>query len=729
MKLILKVVFSLQLIIMSMQGILLFRGEALYELLVDDVVIIEVNFNHDIQQFNHFLEILAQHEIEVSLILTETGEEIDIFTTDLTLNGRVNLLDGRFPEAGSEAFISNLLLDDRNQVGVFHPIVPDSRMRIQPIDSPDHLMQSGMYHLHTSDRDLVYEIVDARLNELNFIRVLPPEPPQAIFVLHSIAMRVNSPHQMFETFVLIGLVLACVLMSLLQFNVNKIKYAVVLKLHGMSEWRIIKKIISELWFVFAQSTIVAYLFMMGYGYLLGYTRILGRVTFAFVTFALIFIIFYTLVSILFMHVSLKKANKQMVIIKGQKNQEYLQIANLFVKGFFVIFFLITINVTSGLMAYNRQRIEALPVWEKFSDFHQLRLSSIGQFGNDELEYEFMQKAMYLYDYLSANHGAFVADFSNFLYFEEDDVFLDMDGNVQRFSPWGNRVTVSPNYFDFNPIRTRTGGNVSDDLIDDGKTMNLLVPDHLIHDEAEIYEAYLDYFYWSKIEITNMINRDLDFPTLDIERDDLSLNIIFYESGQAFFSMTPQLSSEMNSIVIDPMVVVYTSTTHHYSFLGAWFTTSFYFNSVSDDLVAEMRAIADEFDLRDAVRGVYSLHETIHGIVVMVTESIYRLTVLMVMILLSHIVVTYHLVANYFEQKKYILFVKKTLGYSSINRNLNFLLILLTLSVCVILLVSFLISWYLLVVGVALLLFDLVVILLFERQLMKKSFAEIMKGER
>jgi putative ABC transport system permease protein len=227
----------------------------------------------------------------------------------------------------------------------------------------------------------------------------------------------------------------------------------------------------------------------------------------------------------------------------------------------------------------------------------------------------------------------------------------------------------------------------------------------------------------------MINRDLDFPLLDVGKADLRLNIIFYESGQTFFSMTPQLSSEMGGVVIDPLVVVYTTATHHYSFLGAWFTTSFYFKSVSDNVMGEITSIADEFYLRDSVRGVSSLNEAIHGIVAMVTESIYRLTILMVIILLSNIVVTYNLVSNYFEQKKYTLFVKKTLGYSSINRNLNFLLILLTLNACVTLLLSFLISWHLLVIGIALLFFDLVVILLFERQLMKKSFNEIMKGER
>ena len=711
-----------------MQGILLFRGEALYELLIDDAVIIEVNFNNDIQQFNYFLETLIQHKVEVSLILTETGEEIDIFTTDLTLNGRVNLIDGQFPEAGSKAFISNFRFDESNQVGVFRPIVPDSRMTIQPIDSPDNLMRSGMYHLHTGDRELVYDIVGGLLDEFYFIRTLPPEPPQAIFVLQSIAMRVNSPHQMFEIFVLIGLILTCVLISLLQFNINKIKYSVVLKLHGMSEWRIIKKNINELWFIFAQSIIVAYLFIMGYAYLLDYTMILGRITFAFMIFALICVIFYTFISIFFMRFSLKKANKQMVIIKGQKNQKYLLFANIFVKGLFMIFFLITINVTIGLMAYNRQRIEALPIWENFSNFHQLRLSSIGQFGNDKLEYEFMNRALYFYDYLSENHGAFVADFSNFLFFEENEVFLDIYGNVQEFSPWSNRAKVSPNYFNFNPIRTRVGGNVSDYLIHDEKTMNLLVPDYLIDYKVEIYEAYLDYFYWSKVEITNMINRYLDFLPLDIEVTDLSLNIIFYESGQSFFSMTPRLNSEKGGVVIDPVVVVYTSTTHHYSFLGAWFTTSFYFQSVSDHVFDDITSIADAFYLRDSVRGIYSLYETIHGIVAMITESIYRLMILTVVILLSNITITYNLVSNYFEQKKYTLFVKKTLGYSGINRNLNFLFILFTLSTCITFLLSYLISWHLLYIGIALLLFDLMIFLLFERKLMKKSLNEIVKGE-
>jgi len=107
----------------------------------------------------------------------------------------------------------------------------------------------------------------------------------------------------------------------------------------------------------------------------------------------------------------------------------------------------------------------------------------------------------------------------------------------------------------------------------------------------------------------------------------------------------------------------------------------------------------------------------------------RLIGLLVLLVTANISVAYNLIANYFERHKFEIFLKSSFGWNIFKQNKWFLIIYLAYSLPLIALLSYILGGYIFFIGIAILTLDIVTMLLFQRRLLKKSFAEIMKGER
>ena len=190
--------------------------------------------------------------------------------------------------------------------------------------------------------------------------------------------------------------------------------------------------------------------------------------------------------------------------------------------------------------------------------------------------EVAQRSQALLALLEEHAGAFVVDAYN---------YMDADGSgtpvyalnhltyPPELDPYGYSLQVSRNYFQHNPIETVDGTPAEEELILEENTRNLLVPLQYRDQEATIRQAYLEDFYFRKVQAENDYNEMAGSPdSLTLEPEDLTIHIIYVKDGQRYFTFRADCARETGSWVTDPIVAVYTGNIHcnyAHSFLTQW----------------------------------------------------------------------------------------------------------------------------------------------------------------
>ena len=295
-------------------------------------------------------------------------------------------------------------------------------------------------------------------------------------------------------------------------------------------------------------------------------------------------------------------------------------------------------------------------------------------------------------------------------------------------PFGNRVDITLNYLELNPIQTVSGEPVEELVIWDQSVLNILVPVALSVYEDEIVRGYLEHFYNQ-----NALFRDLGYSRQMIsallpEGEGLTLNVIYVESEQYYFTFDPHVRPETGNRVKDPIAVIFTGS-YHDSKMMSTISMGLYF--VTDDLqpFSVIAPILTEYELNYHIRFVYSTFEHNGEVIANVAGDLTRILLLMGGLLLTNVIVSYNLIANYFWRHKHVLFTKKLFGYNLFKRHQWFILSFLGYLIPLIVVVSLLYGLNVLLIGILTLVAELITMLIFEHRLMKKSIAEIMKGER
>jgi len=257
-------------------------------------------------------------------------------------------------------------------------------------------------------------------------------------------------------------------------------------------------------------------------------------------------------------------------------------------------------------------------------------------------------------------------------------------------------------------------------------LNILVPVHLSIYEDDIMRGYLEHFYNQSLLFWDLgYSREM-ISELIPEGEGLSINIIYVESEQYYFTFNPHVRQEAGNLVKDPIAVIFTGS-YYYSKTMSTMTMALYF--VTDDLqpFSVIEPALTEYELNYHIRFVYSTFEHNGEVIANVASDLARSLLLMGGLLLTNVIVSYNLIANYFWRHKYVLFTKMLFGFSVVKRHQWFMLSFLGYLIPITFLTSWVFGIHLLIIGGLSLAAELVMMLVFERKLMKKSFAEIMKG--
>ena len=727
MKKILTILFFIQMCVISFYSLFFLQSDAEHQLLRGYHAFFELNFNENIEDFHFFLDLLERKELHAVRMVYPQSTTMIAYTTDVTLNGQIILQSGRFPEMGTNEFISNVDTGEISQVGIFNDIAPGYHLMISSLTNPQNFALDGIYQIGTSDF-LVVEQLMAELTErvffVDFWRLAYDEVP----LLHRFAFSFTSYFQIFEFIIIFIVFFLCLVFSSMQYAINQLRSASIFKIHGYSKGRMSKLITFSIIKRFIFAATISYAIAVIYSFYMGYIAFLSDMTIYFILFATFFILCYCFIVNVTMYVYLKVLN-QIQFVKGKKSHVGSQVFNHGLKILFTVLFLSMFYYSVNGFINLNQRLEHMTYWDKAHHTYLMSVSSVGQIHDKEIEMELIKGQSLLYDYLSDNHNGFIMDSSNIWFLDRDMLpYENMAGRDMRTSPSGYRINISPNFLSINPIHAVNGIDIQKQIIWEHHVLNILVPERLSPYEDEILRQYLTNFYFQQVLIENGYNRAFGLPLNETMITDLSVNIIYVLDDQYYFSFNPHLRPETSNRILDPIAVIYTGNVHQ-SHLVAWFTSSLFFQTSAINAYDEIFPALIKYGLTSAILSVNPIYDQNVRIVQDVRGKLNRLLIFMVISLFAGVAITYNLIANYFQAHKYKLTIKRHFGYHPIKRNQKFIVCFLGYSIPLVILMSFILGLNVMLIGIIFLFFDVSIALIFEHQLMRKSFAQIMKGER
>ncbi len=197
--------------------------------------------------------------------------------------------------------------------------------------------------------------------------------------------------------------------------------------------------------------------------------------------------------------------------------------------------------------------------------------------DDDVKYlEIAGRSQKLVALLEEKAGAFVMDAYNYQVMDEQGTPLytmNSHSYPVEFAPTGQTVRVSRNYFLYNPIETADGTDLAERIVEDDKTLNLLVPEKYRDWEEKIEAAYRERFYFEKVIAENEYNEMAGVPDrLELTKEELNIHIIYVKDEQRYFTYRSDCSPNTDHYITDPVVQIYTGNIHcnyAHSILTQW----------------------------------------------------------------------------------------------------------------------------------------------------------------
>ena len=224
-------------------------------------------------------------------------------------------------------------------------------------------------------------------------------------------------------------------------------------------------------------------------------------------------------------------------------------------------------------------------WEEYQHIYKTSVQYTGENESTAKYLEIAERSANLFPLLEENVNAFVMDAYNYQVMDDEGTLLyTMNGMdyPQEIDPNGQCIRVSKNYFLYNPIKTEDGSELSELIVYDDLTLNILVPVQYRDMEEQILEAYRERFYFEKVKAANDYNNMAGIDdVLDISQEDLTVNIIYVQDGQKYFTFRSDCAVLTDNWIEDPVVMIYTANIHcnyAHSFMSQWL----YFYSDKDN---------------------------------------------------------------------------------------------------------------------------------------------------
>lgn len=708
------ILFTFQLLILSIIGIDLFENKKLNDILYKNTTSVLLSFDSPrtySKEFGKYLSDLGRNnQISISKYVFKSKNELIIYTSDTTLNNKIKLIKGVFPE--NNQFISNTYSDDLQQSGLFTKIDPELKINIKNMDMTNNISGEGIYYISTINQDLLNNIIADLNDNVASTKIVD-------------TTKIISTNISQEEIICILLLLLCLLMTITQYSIYKLKKVIILRINGFSIVKILSNIGKKFIYILMLASIIGYIILAIYYIYLNSFNYFFELSFYYLLISILFSSLYIFTFMILMLLNLKIAHK-INAIKGKKNYYVISFMQYGLKLIFILALLISLHQVFIKASIINKQIENYTQWNKTQNLYTIAVTYNGE-DDAKKHVETSNKIEKFYEKIIKEKNGFIVSSDN--YSKVDNTYLyelNCEDVSPEVSPNGKRITVNENYFKYNDIES-VNSSVLNQIDYNDNVINILVPEKLKNYEQDIKANYKKYFYFQKVEVENIYNKKLNLQKNTTLESDLKVNIIYVKNNQYYFSYNSTIEFENNNLIKDPIVVIYTGNIDNSSCLS-YMTNSFYFYSNAEDPFNEIKPIILECDLESSIQKVISVYDKYGNEIQKIGKECNKLVIVIIILFISNFISIYNLMISYYEKNKYKLYIKKLFGYNFLRLNRTFILMLILIDIIPVIVISMFYGFRILLAGITLIFLELLSIIIMDKLLSIKSFNSIIKGE-
>lgn len=680
----------------------------------------------------HFQNLQEQFGVYLlQVIWRNLGHNIAIYTTDTSLDNKVTLSCGVFPKRLADGFLSNMQTLDAQQSGKFHYFTTQDReVLIYPIEMlAQQAGLEGIFYLNTTDSVLISEIITYLEASLRgSVSVLGIYGTMNYISLFAWTAATNLPWIM-----LLGVLCILFIFITTRYILSQSKRSSLMIVEGYSKIRVILNYLLEISPLFLLSLM-----------LLTALIVIHHVVYSNIYFLWIFIVanllYHILVFILFFFAAWFLISFQIIVnrpvktIAGNKPSFALTSMQFFVKHIILIMIIVASLQLQTHATELSELQQANASWQQSKNVYTTVIRKVADYGNLSDVRPFEMRARQLFSDLSEEVYLFLIDASNFQVMRDGRYLWEWNSTDEVKSIYslnGRTIIINENYLIRHPVTTVDGSLAREHLIFDPYVQNILIPVSLSSYKSDIYETFLNSFYFKSVDVSNLYNEELGNSVDDTPIEQFFINIIFVEDGIQYFTYNMSLATTTHNVIADPIVVVDTLNLDA-SYYSAWFTSSAFFESFDTNPLEKLRPHIVRNNLGASFSSVDSVFQLQANSIQNTEKSIRILLVVGVALLIAFTFSIYAFMIGYYEQHKYAIYVKRIFGYSYIRCNWHALVFIrcnwhvLALGIILTLLVlwPFPLTWS--IIGVAVVI-DVLLTIVFNNVIGAKSFSEIIKG--
>ncbi|MGO4274103.1 hypothetical protein AB4Z22_30440, partial [Paenibacillus sp. TAF58] len=205
---------------------------------------------------------------------------------------------------------------------------------------------------------------------------------------------------------------------------------------------------------------------------------------------------------------IEKYNNNFEGIKGRLPFKKLQwISTILKLVVYIILFSVVSSSVSNL--YNLQNdIKKVDFWNKTKNIFRIQVGPLSDASikNLKLNRELNNKLFKFYKKIEEENEAFLMVSQNFQIVSQNNgvpVYLynlNTTKEDELYAAKGRSVVINKNYLKINPIYGINERNISDEILINPDTLNILVPEKFKYLESKIIKSYKEWFYFYKVRV-------------------------------------------------------------------------------------------------------------------------------------------------------------------------------------------------------------------------------------
>lgn len=649
-------------------------------------------------------------------------ETLNIYSTNIEDDSTVHLKSGKFPN-GTQYISNTTEVNEENQIGTIAFPLSTWKVKYFDINQVNNVGLGNKFYINTMDTEILEKAVKqfSPFGEVSF------------------EVGNNNHFFFFNTTLLLLLLLSFVVLSICMFFfiIKNRKQQLLQKLWGYSKMKsllsvpemFLKPFIFIVLFVGILLVILAFSYGQTY-WLISYILIyLLNVFFS----ALILIVYTLSISLVLHKFTISGSN-----VKGKLPIKRFQWLSLGFKLIItlILFNIITLSLTNFLDL--KQQLDNKSYWTKTQEVFSLNFAPTGiNYDDLNIDREINDNVNKLYQELEKHKNAFIMHANNYLVIGRNgrepiyNYTMNTTQENEVYSVAGRSVSISENYLKVNPIVDVNGQNVINQFNNDSNTLNILVPEQYAIYEEKIVESYKKEFFFQKVEVDNIYNKEINKPLNMTKKDRLHINIIYTQKGQEYFTFNSNMGDINNqNNIIDPIAVLYNGNVDT-SFIGAYATTSlFYFDDSKGNAYQNIIPYLEETNTKNLISASTSTYQELSDEILQLQWLLIKYTISLFITLILSVAFLSSYTWTYYSANTLKLNLKYLFGFSYWDRNKHLLILSFTANSMLGLVISFYYRVYELMYFIILFIgIELVIVYLLSNYLNQKNINKILKGDK